>query len=120
MDYTNMAVMAVVVAFIIWRLMPVKGIRNISIGELKPLLKEKNKQLIDVRTTGEFKHRNIKGFVNIPLQQLDAKAGNLSRDAEIVVICQSGMRSARACRQLKKMGFKHITNVRGGMSAWSE
>ena len=36
---------------------------------------------------------------------------------EIVVICQSGMRSKAACKQMKKLGL-NVTNVRGGMSAY--
>ncbi|NRK74194.1 rhodanese-like domain-containing protein, partial [Salmonella enterica subsp. enterica serovar Typhi] len=42
----------------------------------------------------------------------------LSKDKEVVVICQSGMRSQNATKILKKLGFTNVTNVKGGMSAW--
>ena len=42
-----------------------------------------------------------------------------SKEKEIVVICQSGMRSMKATKTLKKLGFKNITNVKGGINAWS-
>ena len=42
----------------------------------------------------------------------------LDRNQEVVVICQSGMRSMQAAKQLHRAGFTNITNVQGGMSAW--
>ncbi|MED1563912.1 rhodanese-like domain-containing protein, partial [Alkalihalobacillus alcalophilus] len=47
------------------------------------------------------------------------KASQLLKEKEVVVICQSGMRSNKASKVLRKMGFKKITNVKGGMSAWN-
>lgn len=114
----NVLLLVVVIWFFYRRLAPVKGIRNITTAELKAELKSKRKQFIDVRTPNEFKSNHIKEFKNIPLAELQNKAKDLSGDKEIFVICQSGMRSANASRVLKKMGFKNITNVKGGMGAW--
>ncbi|WP_077620293.1 rhodanese-like domain-containing protein [Bacillus sinesaloumensis] len=118
MDYINYIIFALIVIFIVQRLIPVKGIRNMTTAELKNELKDKNKQFIDVRTPGEFKGYHINGFKNMPLHQLSQKANQLSKDKEVVVICQSGMRSQKASKQLKKLGFKQITNVKGGVSSW--
>jgi rhodanese-related sulfurtransferase len=71
---------------------------------------------VDVRTPAEFKGNHIKGFKNIPLQVLSQKSNEISKDKEVVVICQSGMRSQKASKILKKLGFTKITNVKGGMS----
>ena len=79
---------------------------------------DKNKQFIDVRTPGEYKANHIREFKNIPLNLLPNKTNTLSKDQEVVVICQSGMRSNQASKLLKKAGFTKVTNVRGGMSAW--
>ncbi|HYK73427.1 MAG TPA: rhodanese-like domain-containing protein, partial [Pseudoneobacillus sp.] len=92
--------------------------RQISTIELKSELTDKNKQFVDVRTPGEFKGNHIRGFKNIPLHVLTQKANELSKDMEVVVICQSGMRSQKATKVLKKLGFTKITNVKGGVSAW--
>jgi rhodanese-related sulfurtransferase len=48
---------------------------------------------------------------------LPKKIDKLDKDKEIV-ICQSGMRSAKAAKLLKKQGFEKINNVKGGMGAW--
>ncbi|NMH70187.1 rhodanese-like domain-containing protein [Bacillus sp. RO3] len=97
---------------------PGKNIKQISIQELKPLLHDNSRQFIDVRTPGEFKQNHIRQFKNMPLQSLSKSAHKLSKDKEIIVICQSGMRSANACRVLKQKGFTSITNVKGGMNSW--
>ncbi|MCG3086516.1 rhodanese-like domain-containing protein [Sporosarcina cyprini] len=108
----------IVVAFLVWRMMPAKGVRSISTEELKGMLQDKTKQFVDVRTPGEYKARHIKEFKNIPLQGLHAKMDQLDKTKEVVVICQSGMRSSKAAALLKKAGFANVVNVRGGMSAW--
>jgi rhodanese-related sulfurtransferase len=114
----NIIIIIILIGFIVWRLLPVKGVRNISTAELKNELGNRDVQYIDVRTPGEFKGNSIKGFKNIPLDQLPSRASTLSKEKAVVVICQSGMRSTRAAKILKKLGFKNITNVKGGMSAW--
>lgn len=100
-------------------MMPAKGVRQISTAELKDLLKEKKAyEFIDVRTPQEFKMNHIRGFKNIPLQRLVNRQGELSKDKEIVVICQSGARSNNATKMLKKVGFTKLANVKGGISTW--
>lgn len=108
-------IVAIVVAFLVWRMMPAKGVQSISAAQLKNILHDKDKVFIDVRTPAEYKGRNIPQFKNIPL---GSSFNQLPKDKEIVVICQSGMRSSQACKQLKKQGFERVTNVRGGMSAY--
>jgi len=119
MEYVNYLVIALFLYFILKRFLPTKGIHTISTTELKAELNNKNKQFVDVRTPGEFKGNHIRGFKNIPLHQLNEKAEKeLSMEKEVIVICQSGMRSMQASKTLKKLGFLKVTNVKGGMSAW--
>jgi len=106
---------AIVVAFFVWRIMPTKGVNSISTAELKTIINDNDKVFVDVRTPGEYKARNIRQFKNIPLGSDFSK---LPKDKEILVICQSGMRSNQACKQLKKLGYPKVTNIRGGMSAY--
>lgn len=80
------------------------------------MLHSRNKVFIDVRTPSEYKAHHIPQFKNVPL---GSSFPHLPKDKEIVVICQSGMRSASACKQLKKIGYTNITNVRGGMSQYN-
>ncbi|TRZ40492.1 rhodanese-like domain-containing protein [Niallia circulans] len=119
MAYLNYIVLALLLFFLMRVFLPIKGVNHITTNELKKELKNKNKQFVDVRTNGEFKGNHIKGFRNIPLHQLAQVAEkDLSKEKEVIVICQSGMRSQRASKVLKSLGFINITNVKGGMNAW--
>jgi rhodanese-related sulfurtransferase len=120
LEYINYVFIALFILFIVYRFMPIKGVRNISTVELRNELKDKNKLFVDVRTPGEFKGNHIRQFKNIPLNLLTQKAEKeLSKDKEVIVICQSGMRSGQASKILKKLGYTKVTNVKGGMNAWS-
>lgn len=121
MEYVTYIIIAFFLLFILQRALPTKGVKHISTTELKEELINKNKQFIDVRTPGEFKGNRIRSFKNIPLHQLSHKADQeLTKEKEVIVICQSGMRSQKASKMLRKMGFTKVTNVKGGMSAWRQ
>lgn len=107
-----------IIVFLVNRFMPVKGISNISVQEAKDKFKDHNVQFIDVRTPSEYKANHRKPFNNIPLSNLTNEVEKLDIDKDVVVICQSGMRSLKAAKVLKKQGFQKIFNVKGGMSAW--
>ncbi len=53
LEYLNYLVIALFLFFIINRIIPDKGVRQISTSDLKNELKDKNKQFVDVRTPGE-------------------------------------------------------------------
>jgi rhodanese-related sulfurtransferase len=114
----NVLMIALVLWFLVQRFVPAKGIKQITTMELKSELKKKEKQFVDVRTPHEYRTKHIKGFKNIPLSELSQQANQLSKEKEVLVICQSGMRSMKASKMLKKQGFTSVTNIKGGMSTW--
>lgn len=69
--------------------------------------------LLDVRTPAEIALGRIPGFVNIPLDSLRERVGELDREKPVYVICQSGLRSYVACRILAGNGFDAY-NFAGG------
>ena len=69
--------------------------------------------LLDTRTAGEFRRGHIAGFVNIPVDELRQRLGELDRGKPVYVICQSGLRSYIACRILAGNGFE-CYNFSGG------
>jgi adenylyltransferase/sulfurtransferase len=76
--------------------------------------------LIDVREPHEYQICNIPAARLIPLGEVGKRLGELDPEADIVIHCKSGMRSARACGTLKAAGFKHVRNMKGGILAWSD
>lgn len=73
--------------------------------------------LLDVRRPDERARGFIPGSVHIPLDELRARLGELPRDREIVVYCQSGQRSYFACRLLVQRGFR-VRNLTGSFRTW--
>jgi len=74
--------------------------------------------LVDVRSESEHAGGAIEGSINIPIQELSGRMAELGdRDAEIVVYCQSGGRSAMAKRLLEKNGFTKVHDL-GGIGRW--
>ena len=74
--------------------------------------------LLDVRTDAEIARGVIAGARHIPLNQLPERYIELDPDAELVVYCQSGGRSASACAWLAERGFARVHNLAGGVVAW--
>lgn len=83
------------------------------IDELDALLKDGKVTLLDVRTPREFERGHIGGFVNIPVDELRDRIGELDPAKPVYVICQSGLRSYIACRILAGYGFDAY-NFAGG------
>ncbi len=73
--------------------------------------------ILDVRNPDEVAEWAIPGAVNIPLGDLSARASEIPRDEELVVVCASGGRSSRATDALGRAGFD-AHNLTGGMAAW--
>lgn len=74
--------------------------------------------LIDVRESWEYNGGHAKGAKSIPLSQLRQRLGEVPRDREILVICQSGHRSMNAAQMLHQQGIAQVTNVSGGTTVW--
>ena len=66
--------------------------------------------LVDVRTPGEFAEGNVKGSVNIPLDQVQNQLSKFKAKENIVVFCRSGNRSGQAKSILEQNGFSNVTN----------
>ena len=100
---------------------PVKnGIPQISVKELKRRRDAGDDFfLLDVREPYEYQIAQIGGYL-IPQNDVAQRLGELDPAAEIIVHCRSGVRSQRIAELLKQNGFERVSNVAGGILAWSE
>jgi sulfur-carrier protein adenylyltransferase/sulfurtransferase len=99
------------------------GIPEITATELKQRLDNGDEiVLIDVRESFEWDIANLSdhGARLIPLDQVLDRRDEIDTDAEVVVYCRSGARSAGAIRQLRAAGFDRLVNLKGGINAWAE
>ena len=79
-----------------------------------------NFTLIDVREPHEYQIARIPGARLIPLGELPKHLGELDPNAEYVMHCKTGGRSQKATDLLKQSGFKNVSNMTGGITAWSD
>ena len=75
--------------------------------------------IVDVRTPEEFTSGHIPGAINVPNEGiLDGMPEELSdKDAELLIYCRSGRRSAEAARKLLAMGYTRVYDF-GGIIDW--
>ncbi len=96
---------------------------DITASELKDRLAQGNAPvIIDVRETWENEESRIEGSRNIPLGELPGKLDDLDelRDAEVVVHCKGGSRSASAKAFLQQQGFTQVRNLTGGIQGYQQ
>ena len=77
---------------------------------LKAML-ERGAQVVDVRTRAEFQSHAHPRCINIPLDQLAARAGELDRNRPVIVCCETGGRSGIGVSVLKRSGFTEVANL---------
>jgi rhodanese-related sulfurtransferase len=70
--------------------------------------------ILDVRTKEEFQAGSIPRAVNIPVDELRERMGELPRNRHIVITCRVGIRAYAAYRILKQSGFDRLSNLSGG------
>jgi len=95
--------------------------QSISPAELAERLKTGEKvNLIDVREPMEFEIARIDGARLLPLSRFNEWIDKLDPEAEIVVMCHHGIRSANLCMFLIRNGFDRVFNLDGGIDLWSK
>jgi rhodanese-related sulfurtransferase len=99
------------------------GVSFIGIDTLKKLQADKNPPVvIDVLPKEYYDKAHIDGAINIPLNELEAKAAELDKNKKIVVYCASYTchASTAAAKILTKLGFKDVHDYKGGIKEWLE
>ncbi len=74
--------------------------------------------IVDVRDPNEWAEYHIPGATLIPLATLADHLNELPRDKEIIVVCRTGVRSAKGRDMLRGAGFQQVTSLTGGVTMW--
>ena len=90
-------------------------------GDLSPAeaqrLVQSGAVLVDVRSREEYGSGHVPGAINLPVQELPQRMGELPRDKPLVLYCRSGHRSGRATEMLRQAGYQGVHNL-GAMGRW--
>jgi rhodanese-related sulfurtransferase len=75
--------------------------------------------LLDVRELDEREAARIEPSLHIPMNEVPARKAEIPRDRPLVVYCHSGTRSMMVAGYLEGQGFTGVSNLTGGIDAWS-
>ena len=98
------------------------AVPEITVQEAKRLLDSPQPpRLIDVREADEWGICHVEGAELLPLSQWPQLAQQKLADISepLLILCHHGTRSAHAVEFLRRNGFANVTNVAGGIDAWS-
>jgi adenylyltransferase/sulfurtransferase len=93
---------------------------EVTVEEAQRLLFGPNPpQLIDVREMDEYAVCRIEGSRLIPMNTVPARLGEIPQDIPVLVQCHHGGRSMKVTQFLRAKGYNRVSNVKGGIDAWS-
>jgi rhodanese-related sulfurtransferase len=75
--------------------------------------------VLDVREPEEIAIARIDGTLDIPMNDVPQRLAEIPRDADLVVMCHHGVRSAHVASFLADRGYERVANLAGGIDAWS-
>lgn len=95
-------------------------LKTITAKELQEKINNKEDfVLIDCRELEDWKQGHIKNSINIPSSDFNSGISRLNdSNIEVIVYCQNGTRSTRACFTLISKGFTNVCNFDGGITEW--
>lgn len=127
MDFIQQNLMLVILvvtsgAMLLFNLMQGGGGAQVTTGEATKLINREDAEVLDVREPLDFAAGHVSGARNIPLAKLSERASELEKfkTVPLIVCCETGLRSNRAVKELKKLGFERVFSLDGGIAAWNK
>jgi rhodanese-related sulfurtransferase len=98
------------------------GVPSLTSAEAVTLINRNNATVLDVRDEAEFANGHIADAIHIPVADLESRIAELKKykTKPLLVNCQRGARSAKACEILRKAEFTQVHNLHGGLDAWQQ
>jgi rhodanese-related sulfurtransferase len=75
--------------------------------------------LLDVRQGWETRLCRLEHAIHIPIEEIELRTDELNPDDELVVYCHQGVRSAAVAEYLRRLGFRSVRNLAGGLDGWA-
>jgi adenylyltransferase/sulfurtransferase len=93
---------------------------EVTVEEAQRLLSDPNPPLlIDVREMDEYAVCRIEGSRLIPMNTVPMRLAEIPQDVPVLVQCHHGGRSMKVTHFLRSKGYARVSNVKGGIDAWS-
>ena len=125
MEFINQKILLISIVVVsglglLWPMFARPSGNSINPGEATLLINREDAIVVDVREADEFAAGHLPDARNIPGSKLAERISEIEKykDKPVIVCCATGMRSNKACAELKKNGFSRINNLAGGVDAW--
>lgn len=107
-------------AMLLWPLIQGATAAGLDPASAVQLINREKGVVIDVCDPTEFAAGHVGGAKNIPLAELESKLGTAVKNKAfpLILVCQTGARSARAVATAKKLGYEKAQNLAGGLTGW--
>jgi rhodanese-related sulfurtransferase len=127
MEFINQNIMLIAIAAfsgaaLLWQLFQGSGGAEINPAEATLLINRQDALVIDVREPDEFAAGHLPEARNIPVGKLADRVNEIEKykDKPVILCCASGVRSGKACGELKKLGFSSLHSLSGGIESWRQ
>ena len=106
---------------LLWPIIQGATVTGLSPAAAVTLINREKAVVVDVRDAGEFAAGHLVGAKNIPLPDLESRLGTSvkNKNLPLILVCQTGARSARALLTARKLGYAHSQSLAGGIAAWA-
>ena len=125
MEFINQNILLIAVVVVsglglLWPLLAGSAGKGLNPVSATQLINREDAYILDVREADEFAGGHLPEARNIPLGKLAERIGELEKfkDRALLVCCAAGVRSGKACAQLRRNGFTRMHSLAGGVDAW--
>ena len=125
MEFINQNILLISIVVIsglglLWPVFARSGKNEVNPAEATLLINREDAHIVDVREADEFAAGHLPEARNIPLAKLADRVNEIEKfkDKPLIVCCAAGMRSAKGCGELGKLGFSRVYSLAGGVDAW--
>lgn len=125
MDFINQNILLISIIVIsglglLWPMFMGSSANEVNPAAATLLINREDAHVIDVREADEFAAGHLPDARNIPLSKLADRVGEIEKykDKPLIICCTAGMRSAKGCGELAKLGFTRTHSLAGGVDAW--
>ena len=107
---------------LLWPVIQGASVAGLSPAAAVHLINREKAVVVDVREVDEYATGHLVGSKHIALGELEAKLTGAvkNKTLPLILVCQTGARSARAVVAAKKLGYEQANSLAGGVVAWSE
>ena len=105
---------------LMWPVLQGAVVSGLSPAEAVQLINRQKAVVVDIGDASEFAAGHIVSSKNVPLSELDGKLATAvkNKTLPLILVCQSGARSAKAVAIAKRLGYEQAQSLGGGMAAW--